>query len=177
MNVIVLGMPGSGKGTHSKLLAKEFGLEHFSTGDVLRNEIAEQTDLGNNIKQYVDKGQLVPDDLMVELVVPYLTDRNGVVLDGFPRTLEQARALEAAGFEDAIDWVILLDVSEETVMKRLLNRGRADDKEEIIKERIDLFNRETMPVVAYYAENHPNFIVVDSNGEIDEVQENIRQSV
>ena len=147
-NIVIFGAPGSGKGTQSDLLIKEYGLGHISTGDVLRQEIKKETELGKTAKQYIDKGQLIPDSLMIDILAKvydsFGTSHKGVIFDGFPRTIPQAEALkkmlEERGHRVAA--MLELDVPEDELMTRLIKRGkesgRSDDNEDTIKKRLDV---------------------------------------
>ena len=159
-NIIIFGAPGSGKGTYSEEIKSKYGMGHISTGDVLRSEISNGTDLGKTAKGYIDNGQLIPDDLMIDILAKTydsLGDCNGVIFDGFPRTTAQAEALKtmlkARG--DDMGMMIELVVDEATLMARLLNRakeqGRADDNEETIKKRFAVYHSQTEPLSDWFA--------------------------
>ena len=162
MNILLLGPQGSGKGTQAKRIADEYGLEHISTGDMLRAEMASGSELGLRVKEIVDRGDLVPDEWMVELIRGALGD-DGFVLDGFPRNVAQAEALDAMLREESreLDIVFELQIDREAVVERLLKRaeleGRADDTPEAIARRLDTYYRETAPVLDHYL---PRGIVV-----------------
>ncbi len=159
-NIVIFGAPGSGKGTQSDLLIKKYGLNHISTGDVLRAEIKNGTELGKIAKQYIDDGMLVPDSLIVDMLAgvydTYGPNHKGVIFDGFPRTVPQAEALKKMlaerGHEVAA--MIELDVPEEELMTRLVKRGlesgRSDDNEETIKKRLDVYHNQTSPLIDWY---------------------------
>ena len=159
-NIVIFGAPGSGKGTQSELMIKKYGLGHISTGDVLRNEIKNGTELGKTAKGYIDNGQLIPDDLMVSILASvydsFGKEHNGVIFDGFPRTIPQAEALKKMLAERShkIAAMIELDVPEDELMTRLIKRGqesgRADDNEETIKKRLVVYNTQTSPLKEYY---------------------------
>ena len=159
-NIVIFGAPGSGKGTQSDLLIEHYGLEHISTGDVLRNEIKKGTELGNTAKGFIDNGQLIPDDLMVNILASVYDSfgraHKGVIFDGFPRTIPQAEALKKMLDErgDKIAAMIELDVPEDELMKRLIKRGqesgRADDNEETIKKRLVVYHQQTQPLIEWY---------------------------
>ena len=159
-NIVIFGAPGSGKGTQSDLLIEHYGLEHISTGDVLRNEIKKGTELGNTAKSFIDNGQLIPDDLMVNILASVYDSfgraHKGVIFDGFPRTIPQAEALKKMLDErgDKIAAMIELDVPEDELMKRLIKRGqesgRADDNEETIKKRLVVYHQQTQPLIEWY---------------------------
>ena len=159
-NIVIFGAPGSGKGTQSDLLIEHYGLEHISTGDVLRNEIKNGTELGKTAQGFIDNGQLIPDDLMVSILAKKYDEfgraHKGVIFDGFPRTIPQAEALKAMLNErgDKVAAMIELDVPEDELMKRLILRGqqsgRADDNEETIKKRLVVYHSQTQPLIEWY---------------------------
>ena len=159
-NIVIFGAPGSGKGTQSDLLIEHYGLGHISTGDVLRNEIKKGTELGKTAQSYIDKGNLIPDDLMVSILAgvydAYGRGHKGVIFDGFPRTIPQAEALKQMLDErgDKIAAMLELDVPEDELMKRLILRGkqsgRADDNEETMKKRLQVYHAQTQPLVQWY---------------------------
>ena len=146
LNIVMFGAPGSGKGTQSEVLIKTYGLFHISTGDVLRDHIKRGTALGKTAQEYINQGQLIPDELMVNILASVMDDNKdaaakGVIFDGFPRTIPQAEAL---------------DVPEEILIGRLLNRGkesgRSDDNLETITSRLEVYNNQTAPLKAFYAQ-------------------------
>lgn len=160
LNFILFGPPGSGKGTQSQLLIEEYGLKHISTGDLLRKEIAANGPLGQEAKKFIHKGQLVPDEVVIGMISEVL-DKNeqakGFIFDGFPRTVAQATALDKllALKQTAISLVLALEVPEEELVKRLLERGktsgRSDDaNEEVIRARIEEYHDKTAPVANHY---------------------------
>lgn len=159
-NIVIFGAPGSGKGTQSDLLIEHYGLEHISTGDVLRNEIKKETELGKTAQGFIDNGQLIPDDLMVSILAKvydgFGRSHKGVIFDGFPRTIPQAEAMKQMLDErgDKVAAMIELDVPEDELMKRLLLRGqqsgRADDNEETIKKRLVVYHSQTQPLIEWY---------------------------
>ena len=162
LNVVIFGAPGSGKGTQSELIIKEYGLDHISTGDVLRSEMKNDTELGKIAKDYIEKGQLVPDELIVNMLAKVLDSKEnskGVIFDGFPRTIPQAKALKVMLNERGTDVSVMLNlqVDEEELVKRLLERGkvsgRSDDNLETIKKRLDTYNSQTAPVIDFYKED------------------------
>ena len=159
-NIIIFGAQGSGKGTYSEEIMEKFGMGHISTGDVLRSEIKNGTELGKIAKSYIDNGQLIPDSLMIDILgqtYDSINQGQGVIFDGFPRTIAQAEALkemlESRG--DEMGMMIELIVDEETLMSRLLKRaveqGRADDNEETIKKRFDVYHSQTEPLSEWFA--------------------------
>ena len=159
-NIVIFGAPGSGKGTQSDLMIEHYGLGHISTGDVLRNEIKKGTELGKTAQSYIDKGNLIPDELMISILAnvydSYGRGHKGVIFDGFPRTIPQAEALKKMLDErgDRVAAMIELDVPEDELMKRLILRGqqsgRADDNEETIKKRLVVYHSQTQPLIDWY---------------------------
>ena len=159
-NIVIFGAPGSGKGTQSDKLIEKYGLNHISTGDVLRSEIKNETELGKTAQKYIDQGQLIPDDLMISILASVYDGfgraHKGVIFDGFPRTIPQAEALKAMLSErgDKVAAMLELDVPEDELMKRLILRGqqsgRADDNEETIKKRLVVYHSQTQPLIEWY---------------------------
>ena len=159
-NLVIFGAPGSGKGTQSDLLVAKYGFRHISTGDVLRAEIKQGTELGRTAQQFIDKGQLIPDELMIEIlasVYDSLCPCEGVIFDGFPRTIPQAEALKKmlAQRGTEVSAVLQLEVPEEMLTERLLNRGktsgRADATADTIRTRLEVYHSQTAPLAAWYA--------------------------
>ena len=159
LNIVIFGAPGSGKGTHSARLVEEFKLDHISTGDVLRSEIKNGTELGKIAQSYIDNGQLIPDELMIGIlasVYDSFKNSKGVIFDGFPRTIAQAEALKQMLEErgQKISAMIDIQVAEDILMARLLRRatleGRADDNEETIKKRFAVYYNQTAPLVEWF---------------------------
>lgn len=177
-NIILFGPPGSGKGTQSQKLIEKYGLKHLSTGDLLRSEIAQQTPLGMEAKNFIDKGQLVPDEVVIGMISTALeTNPNvpGFLFDGFPRTDTQAEALDKLLQlkKTSIALMLALDVSEEELIKRLLNRGqssgRSDDTDEaVIRSRIHEYENKTKPVADYYA-GFDKVVHLKGEGSVDEI--------
>lgn len=139
----MLAPPGGGKGTQGVRLARELGVEHISSGDVLRDEVANDTPLGREVKSHMEAGRLAPDELVTRAVVPAIEHRDGYVLDGYPRTLAQAGGLD-------FDAVVFLNVPDEVVQRRLRARGRADDTPEAIAERLREYEEDTKPLIEHY---------------------------
>lgn len=177
-NIILFGPPGSGKGTQSEKLIEKYGLIHLSTGNLLREEIVKQTKLGLEAKKLMDSGQLVPDSVVVGMIRSAITNNpaaKGFLFDGFPRTVAQAQALDELLAENhsEINTVLALQVGEEELVGRLLNRGktsgRSDDvNEEIIRARIVEYENKTAPVAGYY-EQFDKFVSIKGEGDIDEI--------
>jgi adenylate kinase len=161
LNIVLFGPPGAGKGTQAANIIEKYGLVHLSTGDILRGELAAKTQLGLEAKKYMDKGELVPDTVVIGMIETKL-DQNpvakGFIFDGFPRTTAQAKALDAllTRKKTAITGMLALEVEKEELIKRLQGRGkvsgRADDQDiTVIENRINVYNRETAPVIDYYS--------------------------
>ena len=176
-NIVIFGAPGSGKGTQSDKMIEKYGLNHISTGDVLRSEIKKGTELGKTAASYIDNGQLIPDDLMVSIlagVYDSFGDHKGVIFDGFPRTIPQAEALKKMLDErgDKVAAMIELDVPEDELMKRLLLRGqlsgRADDNEETIKKRLVVYHSQTQPLIDWYKQEGLHYHI-DGLGSLDRI--------
>lgn len=171
MRILIVGPPGAGKGTQAALLSAELGVAHISTGDIFRAHVGGETELGQQVKEYLDAGALVPDEITNVMVAQKLTDdvcRAGFLLDGFPRTVSQAEVLEALlGDHDcAIDTVLAFDVPEDQVVERLLARGRQDDTEEVIRHRQHLYREETAPLLDFYSDR---LVTVPAVGSVSDV--------
>lgn len=180
-NIVVFGAPCSGKGTQSKRIAAKYGLRHLSTGDHFRKEIKNRTELGLVAKSYIDKGSLVPDEIVLkEIYRKAIRNKraNGFVFDGFPRTLQQAQMLDKSLSKKnlRISLAIYIDVDEPELIKRLLKRckdsGRSDDSVEIIKRRIDIYEKETIPLINYYL-NQQKLISVSGMSDVPTVCQRI----
>jgi len=171
-NLLIMGPPGSGKGTQAARIAERRGLAHISTGDMLRAAMAAGTTLGRRVKDIVDGGDLVPDALMLELVMYRLGQPDtaaGFLLDGFPRTVAQAEGLiEALSGDQVLDGIILLEVPEDVLVERALARGRADDTEETIRHRLRVYLDSTRPVLAAL-NGRLDRADIDGVGEMDEI--------
>ncbi|ABQ14250.1 adenylate kinase [Dichelobacter nodosus] len=177
MNIIILGAPGSGKGTQSTELIKKYNLQHLSTGDMLRAEINAQSELGLAAKKIMDAGELVSDDIVINMIKQRLSDR-GALFDGFPRTIAQAESLDKllAERQQKIDYVIMLDVNTEEIVKRMLARGRADDNETTIRNRLSVFEQQTKPLIDYYRAQGKLHTVLGS-GSITEISQRIHHVI
>jgi adenylate kinase len=187
LNIVIFGAPGSGKGTQSDKLIEHYKLFHISTGDVLRDNIKRGTELGKTAKAYIDQGQLVPDELIIDILAQVLDENKdkageGVIFDGFPRTIPQAEALEQllADRGTKIDAVVGLEVPEEELIKRILLRGqmsgRSDDNEETARKRLETYHNQTSPLKAYY-EQQGKYKAINGLGTIDGIFGLIKESL
>ncbi len=187
LNIVIFGAPGSGKGTQSERIAARYGLLHISTGEVLREHIARRTKLGIIADSYISKGQLIPDDLMIKVLASVLDNepaaaQSGVIFDGFPRTIPQAKALKIMMEEhnSKVHAVIGLEVDENCLMQRMLLRGqqegRADDNEETIKQRLAVYHQQTSPLREYYIAEG-KYCGIDANGSIDDIFARIARAI
>ncbi len=183
MNLILFGPPGAGKGTQADKIKSHFNIPHLSTGNIFRYNIKNETELGKKVKSILDAGNLVPDETVVDLVADELQKTeydNGYVLDGFPRTVPQAKALDKFLAENntAIDTFLMLSVPEKELINRILSRGegRSDDTPEKIKNRLAVYRKETEPVFNYYKEKG---VVeeVDGVGTVEEIFERIKKAL
>ena len=179
--MVIFGAPGSGKGTQSELIIAKYGLDYISTGNVLRAAIKEGSELGKVAQDYINKGQLVPDDLIIQLIDCFLdekADSKGVLFDGFPRTIPQAKALKKLLNERGTDVSILIDlqVDDEELIKRLLERGkisgRSDDNLETIQSRLDVYHTQTAPLATYYI-SEEKYTAIKGIGSIEEIFQRI----
>ncbi len=168
LNILLFGPPGAGKGTQSKKLVEHYHLQHLSTGDIFRKEISEQTPLGRIAQHYIDKGELVPDNVVISMIEEVFNQNpksKGFVFDGFPRTVAQAKALDEMlrSKKKSICIMIVLDVTTEELIRRLLNRatieGRKDDELHIIQNRIKVYQEQTAPVLDYYQKQGKAYII------------------
>lgn len=183
MNIILFGPPGAGKGTQAKLLQDEYSIPHLSTGDIFRAAIKNKSPLGVKVKSILDAGELVPDETVVDLVADELTKekyKDGYVLDGFPRTVVQAKAFDKFldENEDSLDAFISLNVPEEELVKRILSRGegRSDDTEEKVKTRLEVYHKETEPVIKHYQQRN-KVQKINGIGSIEEIFGRIKSAL
>jgi adenylate kinase len=187
LNIVIFGAPGSGKGTQSDKIIDKYHLFHISTGDVLRDNMRRGTELGKVAKGYIDQGQLVPDELIIDLLAQVLDENkdkaaDGVIFDGYPRTIPQAEALEQllADRGTRIDAVVGLEVPDEELIKRILLRGqlsgRADDNEETARKRLEVYYNQTSPLKAYY-EEQGKYLAINGMGTIDGIFDLIKQGL
>ena len=185
-NLVVFGAPGSGKGTQSARLIDEYGLYHISTGELLRDHIARDTELGRIADSYISKGQLIPDQLMIDILSQTLDENpetaNGVIFDGFPRTIDQAKALKEmlAKHNSKVHAVIGLEVPDEELVDRLLKRGlesgRSDDNLETIEKRLKVYNEQTAPLRDYYM-SEGKYHGIKGIGAIDDIFNDIKEQL
>ena len=160
-NIIFFGPPGAGKGTQAVTIAKEKNLAHISTGDMLREHVSNKTELGKIAKTLLDEGKLVPDSLVIEMLQERLLSNdcvNGAILDGFPRTIAQAKSLDKISEEFKISKVIVFEADRDELIKRILNRGetsgRSDDTEESVSVRLEVYENDTAPLIEYYEQKN-----------------------
>ena len=184
-NIIMLGAPGAGKGTQSALIAEEYNIPHISTGDILRKNIKEGTELGKLAKSYIDAGALVPDEVVIGIVADRLKEadaQNGYVLDGFPRTIAQAEALKKmlAERNQTVSVMLDLEVPEDELMHRLILRGqqsgRADDNEETIRKRLTVYHSQTAPLIDWYKQEG-KYCHINGLGELERITGDICEAI
>lgn len=177
LNIVIFGAPGSGKGTQSELIARKYQLQHLSTGDMLREEIGRETEIGKIANTLISKGNLVPDDLIIRMISDKIAscqpDCKGFIFDGFPRTVAQAQALDVllASHQEKLTLMVDLKVEEPLLIERLLQRGltsgRADDNLDVIKKRLDVYNQVTTPVSDFYKMSN-RYVAIDNCTTIDD---------
>lgn len=176
-----MGAPGAGKGTQAQALAQEYGIPHISTGDILRGAVASKTELGLKAKSYMDAGELVPDQLMLDLVRDRLSAEDakvGWILDGFPRTVGQARFLDTLLNEihQSCSHVVNFDVPDEALVARLLGRGRVDDTDAVIRNRLEVYHQQTAPLIDFYS-NRGQLVLIDGSQSIEAISATLRQTL
>ncbi len=177
MHLILFGAPGVGKGTQAEKISEDYDIPQVSTGEILRSAVSRQTELGKKAQAIMERGELVPDDLMIKIIEDRITQedcKNGFILDGFPRTIPQAESLEK--LLDKLEMppfkCIEIKVPDDEIIKRLLARGRADDNEETIRKRLKVYKEQTAPVKDYY-KSHDHFHSIDGNQHVDRVYKSI----
>ena len=209
MNLILLGMPGAGKGTQAELIQKDFDIANISTGAMMREVSRSEGELANKVQTYLSSGTLVPNDIIVEMLVQRISEddcKKGFLLDGFPRNLDQGKALDSANV--SIDLVLYLSISEDEIINRMSGRRvhpssgrsyhvihnppqkegfdditgealiqREDDAPEVIKKRLDVYFNETEPLLDFYRNKNLKFIEIDASKSLEEVTKSIRQSI
>ena len=185
MRLILLGAPGAGKGTQGKVLAEHFQVHHLAAGDMLRAEVAQATELGRAAKAYMDRGDFVPDELVIEMMLGRMVTSDeatgGYILDGFPRTLDQAKATADAALERGVraHAAVYLRAHDEELVRRLLARGasgvggRTDDTESVIRHRLELFHEKTQPMIDYYRDARGILVDVDA----EETDEDVTRAI
>ena len=181
MRIVLFGAPGTGKGTQAQKLVEEFGVPQVSTGDLLRAAVADNTDLGKLAKAAMNAGELVADEVVIGMIRERLDEpdaQKGFILDGFPRSLTQALALDEMleKLDRPVENVVHLQVDDEEIVQRLLERGRADDNEEVIRNRLQVFSNQTKPLIEYYSAQG-KFTAVKGVGEIDEIYARIKKAL
>lgn len=182
MKLLIMGPPGAGKGTQAKILAEKYNLIHLSTGDILRREIKKKTAIGLEGQSYMNRGNLVPDNVLLSIMDSTLISLkdSGIILDGFPRTIPQAEGLNIIfeNLDSKIDHVLNIHVEEQILINRLIERaqssGRADDTEEVITKRQKVYAKLTAPLVNFYKNN---IIQIDGDGSIDQVTQRILKQI
>ena len=181
MILILFGPPGAGKGTQADLLKDKFNLLHLSTGDILREEVSNNTNLGQQAKKFMDSGELVTDELIIGMIknkIDSTKNVEGFLFDGFPRTISQAEALDSMLLSNNlnVDKVISLEVDDGVLTERLLSRGRSDDNEETIKNRLNVYKNQTLPIKDYYLKNN-KLVEVKGDDSVEDVNATIVSSI
>lgn len=181
MIIVMFGAPGVGKGTQAAILADRKGVQHLSTGEAFRSAISAGTELGKTAQSYVQSGGLVPDDIVTGIVEEAMSKAeyaSGVILDGFPRTLGQAQALDALLEKQgkAISYIVNITVDNDEIVKRMLLRGRQDDNEDIIRHRLNVYNEQTAPLLEYYA-GSGKMLNIDGDADVETVYSRIDHSI
>ncbi len=186
LNIVLFGAPGCGKGTQAAKLKEKYGVNHVSTGEVIRGEINRGTELGKSMSEYIEAGKLAPDQIVIDMIANYIVEHKedrGNIFDGFPRTTAQAEAFDKILEEnnDSVDIMIYMEVPEEELVKRILLRGkdsgRADDaSEDVIRNRISVYNAQTAIVADYYTKQN-KYAAIDGLGSMDEVFDRISEVI
>ena len=187
MNIILFGPPGAGKGTQAKMICQQYNLLHLSTGEILRNEIKKKTNLGKDVEEIIKLGKLVSNEIIIEIlnstIVNKLKDNfSGYLFDGFPRNINQANLLSNLldSLKVKIDYILLIEVDEQTLLHRILTRGdsegRSDDNQETLASRIQVYVQETEPLIDHYSSNH-EIKKIDGLGKINEVNQRINNAL
>jgi adenylate kinase len=186
LNIVLFGPPGAGKGTQAEFLIESYGLNHLSTGDLLRSEMSAGTKLGLEAKSFMDKGELVPDEIVIGMIKSKLDsvkDAKGFIFDGFPRTVDQAKALDELLNNNGtpISGMLSLEVEKQELISRLVSRGkisgRADDQDEaIIENRINVYNQKTLPLIEYYKPQGKHF-GINGMGSIAEIADRLKEVI
>lgn len=185
MKLLLMGPPGGGKGTQAKFLTEKYSIPHISTGDMLRAAVSEGTDLGKKAKEYMEKGELLPDELMVGILKERILEsdcKNGFLLDGFPRTIPQGSALSDMlnDLNTDIDYAVHIHVNDDELVTRLLKRaeieGRSDDNEETIKKRLKVYHEMTSPLIQFYNDKG-KLVEIDGIGTIDDITNRIEAAI
>ena len=178
--LLFLGPPGAGKGTQANLISTKYKLLHLSTGDLLRAEVNAGSEYGKEAKTIMERGELVSDELVLAIVKKKLSSKNsaGWLLDGFPRNVSQAVALEILLKEinQPIQSVVVIEVSDSILLKRLLSRGRSDDNEEVIKHRLEIYRQKTSPLVEYYTKQGL-VSIVQGDGDVEQIEKRILETI
>lgn len=179
MKLLFIGPPGAGKGTQAARVAARLDIPHVSTGEMFRHHVGQGTELGRRVKAIMDEGDYVPDSITVAMLEERIAEddaADGYILDGFPRTLPQVDALDALIGEAGLDRVVLFRANEDVLAERMLSRGRDDDTEETIRNRFQVYNEQTEPLVALYRDRDV-VVEVDGMGDIDEITERVLAAI
>lgn len=179
MKLLFIGPPGAGKGTQAGRVADRLGIPHISTGDMFRHHVAAGTELGKQVKAIMEAGDYVPDSITVAMLKERIAEDDaagGFILDGFPRTIAQVEALDELIGEDGLDKVVLFRVDNDVLVERMLARGRADDNEETIRNRMRVYREKTQPLIDHYAARGV-LAEVDGEGDVDQVARRIEEAL
>jgi adenylate kinase len=179
MRLLFLGPPGAGKGTQAARVAEHLSIPHVSTGEMFRRHVAEDTELGRRVKAIMEAGEYVPDEVTIAMLAERTAEEDavdGFILDGFPRTPGQAEALDVLLADEPLDWVVVFDVGENELVRRILARGRSDDTEEAIRTRFRVYQEQTAPLIDLY-KDRGIVIGIDGSGEVNEVTDRILKAL